>query len=149
MTQEIDDILQRAAERGRTKALNYSGELTPEETWTLLQGHPRARLIDVRTASEREFVGRVPEAIEIEFKFFPGWQKNAAFVEQVKQRTSPGDLLLFLCRSAHRSHEAAQLLTAEGYGPCFNILEGFEGDKNPEGRRLVNGWKVRGLPWKQ
>ena len=33
---------------------------------------------------------------------------------------------------------------------CTNVAEGFEGDLDSEGRRgRVNGWKVRGLPWRQ
>jgi hypothetical protein len=41
-------------------------------------------------------------------------------------------------------------LTQEGFGRCFNILEGFEGDKNADGQRgQSGGWKVAGLPWAQ
>ena len=41
-------------------------------------------------------------------------------------------------------------MTALGYARCYNIAEGFEGDKDGAGHRgTVNGWKVRGLPWVQ
>jgi rhodanese-related sulfurtransferase len=58
--------------------------------------------------------------------------------------------VLFLCRSGARSHHAAQLATENGYTAAYNILEGFEGDKNAQGqRRSVNGWVAAGLPWQQ
>jgi hypothetical protein len=42
--------------------------------------------------------------------------------------------------------DAAQL----GYAHALNVLEGFEGDKDPDGHRAtVGGWKVAGLPWVQ
>ena len=41
---------------------------------------------------------------------------------------------------------AAQL----GYAHALNVLEGFEGAKDPNGHRAtVGGWKVAGLPWVQ
>jgi hypothetical protein len=37
-----------------------------------------------------------------------------------------------------------------GYARAFNVLEGFEGDKDAAGHRgTVGGWKVAGLPWIQ
>ena len=40
-------------------------------------------------------------------------------------------------------------LTRAGFTNCFNILEGFEGDKDAQSRRIVSGWKAAGLPWEQ
>ncbi|HEX8962546.1 MAG TPA: rhodanese-like domain-containing protein, partial [Rhodocyclaceae bacterium] len=61
---------------------------------------------------------------------------------------APGERLLLVCRSGQRSHDAAAQLAAEGFA-TFNVLEGFEGDKNAASQRTTNGWKVRGLPWYQ
>ena len=37
-----------------------------------------------------------------------------------------------------------------GYTQCYNVLEGFQGDKNPQGHRdSVGGWRFAGLPWHQ
>ena len=45
---------------------------------------------------------------------------------------------------------AARLATEAGYGGCYNILEGFEGDKDANGQRnIVGGWRKAGLPWLQ
>ncbi|MBS0308622.1 MAG: rhodanese-like domain-containing protein, partial [Proteobacteria bacterium] len=50
--------------------------------------------------------------------------------------------------SGVRSRHAAKLATENGYTHCFDVLEGFEGDKDAEGhRKTVNGWCKAGLPW--
>jgi rhodanese-related sulfurtransferase len=144
----LKEILELAAARGREKQLPYRGAVTPAEAWALLQAGA-AKLLDVRSSAEWNLVGRVDGAVEIELKHFPTWQPNPAFLDEVKRRLDPQDVVLLLCRSAVRSHEAAKLLADNGYANCHNILEGFEGDKDTHSRRTVNGWKVRGLPWRQ
>ncbi|MDA0191310.1 MAG: rhodanese-like domain-containing protein, partial [Proteobacteria bacterium] len=53
-----------------------------------------------------------------------------------------------LCRSGVRSHRAAALAMEAGYTECYNVLEGFEGDKDAHGQRgKVGGWRLAGLPW--
>ncbi len=38
--------------------------------------------------------------------------------------------------------------TEHGYVNCFDILEGFEGDKDADGhRKQIGGWCKAGLPW--
>ena len=62
----------------------------------------------------------------------------------------PDQTVLILCRSGQRSRAAAIALTARGYGRCYNVSEGFEGDKDGAGHRgTVGGWKIGGLPWTQ
>ena len=37
-----------------------------------------------------------------------------------------------------------------GYAECYNVLEGFEGDKDESGHRNTKGgWRFAGLPWIQ
>ena len=44
----------------------------------------------------------------------------------------------------------SDILTQAGFANCYNISEGFEGDKDEHGRRgSVGGWKAAGLPWMQ
>ncbi len=58
--------------------------------------------------------------------------------------------VLFLCRSGHRSDSAARAATAAGYTRAFNVLEGFEGNKDAGGHRgNLGGWRKAGLPWVQ
>jgi len=92
-------------------------------------------------------IGRVPGALSIQWKLYPNWSLNPRFLAEVKACVEPTDLILLLCRSGIRSREAAELLAHEGLTNCFNILEGFEGDKNAASQRIFAGWKARGLPW--
>ena len=61
--EEVLSILQRAQDRGRQMGLPYRGALTPVEAFTLLQWVEGARIVDVRTRPELDYVGRVPGAI--------------------------------------------------------------------------------------
>ena len=57
-------------------------------------------------------------------------------------------LVIFMCRTGGRSHNAATLAAKLGFTEAYNMLEGFEGETNAERQRtLVNGWKHAGLPW--
>ena len=57
---------------------------------------------------------------------------------------------MFICRSGVRSHSAAITATQTGYSDCYNVLEGFEGDKDADKHRnALNGWRKRELPWEQ
>ena len=140
------------------------GEVLPDEAWRLLHdAGSECRLVDVRSRAEWKFVG-VPdlgelndEPILVEWASFPDMSVNARFVAEVMDALG-GDRprrLLFLCRSGQRSLRAAQAvaahLSAEGAAcDCLNVAEGFEGDLDREGHRgRDNGWKVRGLAWRQ
>lgn len=143
----VAQIVRLAETRARERGIAYRGLLTPEEAWTLVQEHPSAKLIDVRSSEELTLIGRVPGALEIEWRQYPEWDLNPDFLAEVKSRVAPDDFLLLLCRSGVRSREAAELLAREGFRNAFNVLEGFEGDKNAASQRIVAGWKARGLPW--
>jgi rhodanese-related sulfurtransferase len=147
--ESLDEIFLRAEKRARERKAAYRGDLSPVEAWRVAGEYPGAKLVDVRTPEEWALVGRVPGAVEIAWLSFAGWKPNPRFLEEAKKALQPADAILLLCRSGVRSREAGALLSSEGFGNCFNILEGFEGDKNEAGQRIVNGWKARGLPWSQ
>lgn len=49
-----------------------------------------------------------------------------------------------------RSNAATSMVSEIGFTEAYNILEGFEGDKDENGHRgNVSGWKAAGLPWVQ
>jgi rhodanese-related sulfurtransferase len=146
----IHDILEKARERAQRMGLPYAGALTPREAHEIWQAAPGARLVDVRTRAEWDYVGRIPGATEIELLTYPGNRANATFLQELQQQVDKESLVMFICRSGGRSHNAAVLATAEGYDTCYNVLEGFEGDKDPQGHRnTVGGWRAAGLPWVQ
>ncbi|GAB2180673.1 rhodanese-like domain-containing protein [Denitratisoma sp. agr-D3] len=147
--QAVDAILQKAEQRAREAGLPYRGAVTPQEAWELVQHLPNTRLVDVRSKAEWQLIGRIPGAIEVEFKFFPDWKPNGSFIDDLQRQLRLDDNVLFLCRSGVRSDAAAKALLAEGFNSVFNVLEGFEGDLDENKHRLKNGWKNSGLPWTQ
>ena len=147
---KLSDILALAQTRARDGNHPFEGALTPQEAYEVLQHAPGARLVDVRSRAEWDWVGRIPGAVEIEWASWPGMVANPQFLAQLKREVSAESLVMFLCRSGARSSAAAKLATEAGYPDCYNILEGFEGDKDATGQRnKVGGWRNAGLPWQQ
>jgi len=147
---KISEILRTAQQRAKDMDLPYEGALLPVEAYEVLQSAPGARLVDVRTRAELDWVGRIPDAVEIEWSSYPGLKANPNFVAELQQRVSPESLVIFICRSGHRSHAAAALATRSGFADCYNVLEGFQGDPDGDKQRdKLNGWRKAGLPWEQ
>ena len=145
-----EDILNTAKLRGKQLGLPYAGALTPQEAHDLMQQHSAAKLVDVRTRAEWDWVGRVPGAVEVEIMSYPGNRPNPAFIEELEKKVPKDALVMFLCRSGGRSHNAAGYATQAGFSNCYNVLEGFEGDRDAGGQRnKVGGWRAAGLPWSQ
>ncbi|MEO8411000.1 MAG: rhodanese-like domain-containing protein, partial [Propionivibrio sp.] len=139
---KLSEILDLAQQRAQKLGLPYAGALLPAEAYDILQFAPGAKLVDVRTRAEWDWVGRIPGAAEIEWMSYPSNQPNTHFLAQLKQQVDPEALVIFICRSGARSHNAASLANASGYNTCYNVLEGFEGDKDASGHRnTVGGWR--------
>jgi len=145
-----DELLAAARKRARDNGLPYEGALLPAEAAQLMRDHGKAVLIDVRSRAEWDFVGRVPGAVEIEWKSYPGMTPNTRFVDELTAKVPKDAVAMFLCRSGGRSHETAATAARAGYAAAFNVLEGFEGDRDASGHRnSVGGWRAAGLPWAQ
>ena len=145
---KLADLLNLAQARAREFGLPYAGALTPKEAFEVSQLAPGAKLVDVRTRAEWDWVGRIPGAEEIEWMAYPSNQPNRHFLAQLKHQIDAEALVMFICRSGMRSHQAACLASEAGY-TCYNVLEGFEGDKDANGQRgKIGGWRHAGLPWK-
>lgn len=122
----------------------YAGDITAIEAWQLLQAHPQAVLVDVRTPQEWEQVG-LPnlssinkQPIKLTWKMLPNGQGAEQFAGDFAAFSIPTDSpVLLLCRGGARSQAAAIALTAKGHVCCLNIAGGFEGQ---------NGWKAEQLP---
>lgn len=138
---------------------DYAGDVAPNEAWRILQSDPDAVLVDVRTRPEWSFVGQPDlsgankEPVLMEWQQFPAMSLNAGFTADLTaalgeaRKHTP---VFFLCRTGGRSRAAAIAMTAAGFGGCFNIVGGFEGDLD-DGRHRGgrNGWKAAALPWVQ
>nr|WP_323778512.1 rhodanese-like domain-containing protein [Amylibacter sp.] len=131
--------------------------------WEHLRDNKDAVLVDVRTQAEWSFVG-VPDLTDmgkqpllIQWMTLPAMQPNPDFLDGLENQLDGAapSKIYFLCRSGARSMAAAQL-TAQAFAAqgktveCVNIAEGFEGDLNEDRHRgHLNGWKARGLAWRQ
>lgn len=143
-------ILAQAKQRGAT--LPYAGAVTPLEAFQLIQSDTSVQLVDVRTDAERDWVGQVqinPAQLHaVQWNLYPT-RSNPDFLQQLGQIADKNTVLLFLCRSGVRSKAAAQLATEHGYANCYDILDGFEGDRDQNGhRKNTNGWCFDQLPWR-
>jgi rhodanese-related sulfurtransferase len=145
---DIDQIKRSAAERAKKMGLAYAGALLPAEAHALMQAG--AKLVDVRTKPELLYVGRVPGSTAIEWQTYPGNRENPAFLGELAATVAKDQPVMFLCRSGGRSHAAADAAMRAGWRETYNILEGFEGDKDGEQHRsTLGGWRKAGLPWTQ
>jgi rhodanese-related sulfurtransferase len=131
----------------------YKGNVTPAEAFARLSSDSRAVLIDVRTQPEWAFVGvpLVERLVRLSWQAFPSMQVDPDFADKVRAAgVSENDEVFLICRSGARSAAAANALTAAGIAHCYNVAQGFEGDRDAEGHRgTVGGWKAAGLPWAQ
>ena len=150
----------RAGMTGGTKntsAEGYAGDVAPQQAYEAIKRDPAAKLIDCRTQAEWSFVGlpdlraAQQQPILVEWQTYPSMTRNPDFVADVaKAGAAKGQPLYFICRSGARSRSAAIAMTAAGFGPCYNVAGGFEGNRDPEGHRgTVEGWKAAGCPWRQ
>lgn len=124
-------------------------DFSPEEAFELLK-EVNTYLVDVRSIAEYVFVGHPGMAYNIPLSFWDekiqDFVPNEAFIEAVKSRFKPENRLIFICRSGGRSRRAAMKAQEAGFSQVLNIALGFEGEKNAEGYRTVNGWR-NSLPY--
>ena len=139
------------------KKKQYAGDITPNEAWNILKTEDHSVLIDCRTKAEWSYVGapklsRIGKKhLNISWQIFPEMDVNPSFKSELNAPCpNKAAKLLFLCRSGVRSIEAAISATEAGFTKAYNILEGFEGDKDENGHRgQLGGWKFYNLPWRQ
>lgn len=146
-----------ATEAKRTAAEDYAGDVTPQQAYEAITRDSKAALVDVRTQAEWSFVGLADlraagrQPILVEWQSFPAMARNPDFAgDAARAGIGKGQALYFICRSGARSRAAAIAMTTAGFGPCYNVAGGFEGNRDAEGHRgTVEGWKAAGLPWRQ
>ncbi len=147
----------------QTRAGHY---LTSKEAYEEIQAEESKILfLDVRTRAEVEVVGmptvadaNVPYMLMVEpMTWNDDWgsfkmARNQNFLDAVKERLEEkgltrDDKVFLMCRSGGRSASAADLLSKAGFTNVYSVVDGFEGDKAKNGKRILNGWKNSDLPW--
>jgi rhodanese-related sulfurtransferase len=139
----------------------YAGDLLAIDAYALLRGDVSSVLVDVRTQAEWGYVG-TPDLqafgktpLFLEWQSYPSMAVDADFTARLEAllrsaAVERGAPLVFLCRSGARSRHAAIAMTSAGWGPCFNVSDGFEGPLDGSRRRgVLSGWKAGRLPWTQ
>lgn len=149
---ELPAALQAAREAANATGLTYAGGVTPPEAWKLVSSG-QALLVDVRSGEERKFVGHVPGSIHVAWATGTSLTRNPRFVRELDaaiQKAGPNLPVLLLCRSGKRSVLAAEAAAKAGLDQIYNVLEGFEGEIDPEQQRgHADGWRFHSLPWVQ
>ncbi|MFN6993790.1 MAG: rhodanese-like domain-containing protein [Aquincola tertiaricarbonis] len=145
----VHPILQQARQQAASQGLPFAGSVSPQEAWQLAQAGA-VRIVDVRTAEERKFVGHVPGTLHVAWATGTALTRNPRFVRELEAKVPRHAPVLLLCRSGKRSALAAEAAAKAGFSQVFNIREGFEGELNDAQQRgTADGWRYRGLPWQQ
>ena len=126
-------------------------QLHPKQAFEILQASPNTLLIDCRTEAEFYYVGHPVDAVSVEWNTEPDFEVNPHFSDTVSRMTGRKDRpIILICRSGKRSAEAGLALEKHGFSDVRNVLEGFEGELDPEHHRGTRGgWRMHGLPWRQ
>lgn len=159
-SQIVSDIDAKALKQSKTTPLGLY--LSPAAAHRALESDPEILFVDVRDPIKITYVGH-PAGLD---KIVPlrvathdvdpsnGQYKsreNTSFLQDFERlleerNKTLSDPIFVSCRSGARSAVAVQQLAKAGYTNVWNLIEGFEGDKTPEGARAVNGWRNAGLP---
>jgi len=147
-----------------TSTSSYAYEnISPTEAYEMAATEPNTYIIDVRSDAEWSWVGHpgvnkqgeglglYGKVINVSYKIFHEDQfvVNPHFANDLNFffRKNKKIKLITMCRSGLRSVAAAQALEADGYTVVYNMESGFEGGKDANGYRTVNGWKNDRLPY--
>lgn len=149
LSAEAEQILFNAQLNAKALGQTFAGSLSPRDAWALVQ-QQAGILVDVRTAEELKFVGRVPDSAHVAWQTGPALLKNPRFLRDLEKIAAKNQVILLLCRSGKRSAAAAEAAARQGFSQVYNVLEGFEGDLDPSQQRgEQGGWRHWNLPWVQ
>jgi rhodanese-related sulfurtransferase len=124
-------------------------EVAPAEARDILERHPDAVYLDVRT--EGEFEGGHPVgARNVPVVLLdPATRQpvaNPGFLPTVEQNFPRTARLVVGCQSGPRSMKACEILLRAGYTDVVNVRGGFGGIRDRSGRVMEPGWREAGLP---
>jgi rhodanese-related sulfurtransferase len=125
--------------------------LHPKQAFEVLQANPNTLLIDCRTEDEFYYVGHPVDAVNVEWNSAPDFEVNPDFCDDCLRMAGRKDRpIILICRSGKRSVDAGLALEQNGFTKVSNVLEGFEGELDPQHHRgTLGGWRMHGLPWRQ
>lgn len=146
--------------------------LNAQQAYDMKQADPMGVLfLDIRNQAEIHYTGMADSVdANIPYRFeSTQWKmkkdgihgtfirpKNPDFVTAVEnvlkaKKLNKNNKVILMCTGGTRAPYAARLLHKAGFTKVYTQVEGYEGIKarqgKDKGKRTVNGWKVRGLPW--
>ncbi len=153
-----------AAALSDAKATPLGLYLTPADAAAAIAADPGIVFVDVRDPIEVSFVGHAEGTdavvpVELATHRFNdkggdyAMAANPGFVAEVtalmaREGKGRDDPVFLICRSGNRSAAAGRMLIEAGFTNVWNLVEGFEGDRDKaSGHRDTNGWRNAGLPW--
>ena len=119
---KISETLKVAQQRAKDMSLPYEGALLPAEAQLILQEAPAAKLVDVRTRAEWEWVGFIPGSVQIEWQSYPGGQANAHFMDALRQQVDKESQVIVTAEALTYCWPGC----GEGYFPALDAIL-FEG----------------------
>jgi len=161
-----DCLLKRVVDPRRiTNAIPLDHNIDAFTAYKMYKENPdKVIFVDLRTPEEFQTIGHVPWAYNIPYKLFTHkWnpvkhafmkRKNPRFLKDFMRKfPDKNKIYIIMCRSGHRSAHAIPELVKAGYKNIYQMWEGFEGLKVPYkfapsfGKRYLDGWRNKGLPW--
>ena len=146
----MEDIEENTRPRARPRrwASPTPARCLPAEAHTLMPAG--AKLVDVRTKPELLYVGTVPGSRGDRVADLSRQPAKPGVPRRARRRVpkdDAGDVPVPLRRALARRGRGRD---AAGWKEAYNVLEGFEGDKDAaQHRNTVGGWRKAGLPWMQ
>jgi rhodanese-related sulfurtransferase len=121
--------------------------ISPDEARDLLESEEGYIYLDVRSIPEFE-QGHAPGAknIPLLHRTAMGMQPNEEFVDVCERALGKDAKIITACLKGGRSMRAAQVLQANGFTDVVDMRGGFDGESNPMGQIVYDGWARRGLP---
>lgn len=121
--------------------------ISPDEARDLLESGEDYIYLDVRSIPEFE-QGHAPGAknIPLLHRTTMGMQPNEEFVDVCDRALGKDAKIITACLKGGRSMRAAQVLQANGFTNVVDMRGGFDGESNPLGQIVYDGWARRGLP---
>lgn len=135
--------------------------VTSREAARAVASYPDVVLIDVRAPSDVQAVGiaipvhrNVPYLVanDLVAEGRPAMAVNPKLVTHVDRvlrgkRLDRSATIVIMCIAGVHSARAADHLAERGFKNVYTVVDGFEGDRGPNGGRTVNGWRNHNLPW--
>ena len=147
--EERTQILYRAFSRSGGKPRSYAGYVTPQEAQRLAE-LGAAKIVDLRTAFEREYVGHVPDTLHVEWLPLGSTEPNPGFVDALRAWPTRRRRWSSCAAAASARMPRPPRRQRPASAACSTCWAASRAIWTTTGQRgTLGGWRKAGLPWKQ